>query len=283
MASQVWQQPPVVIVLIQVVFQPVINFVTIIQELQPTLKDLGWIGSNYLDQQVFESIFDGSGQLSSNTRTERVYQFCTVDQKEVLDIRDTSLTISIGNYVDFNESFRRFEMVLAKFRESIKDTLIQRVGLRYVDLFEATQSLPLTQQMNSLARETMEHETSNQQIIQLKPPDGCLLLLRVSQGEFLRQILHEFAPPIRTGVFTVSQKKIDTVLLDINTSDPFSMKYLCMDLDASKVFPLNNVSPLQMSNKEMLSSYFVELHKHCKKVFDEQISEIATKFYRDGS
>lgn len=279
MANQTWQQPPVVIVLMQVVFQPIFNFVTVIQQLQPMLKDLGWIGSNVFDQQIIESIFENNGQVSSNNRSERVYQFCTADLKEVVDIRETAITLSVANYEDFKVTYKRFQECLEKLQGLIQDSIVQRMGLRYVDLFQATEDLPLTEQLKSLAREIIPSEISSQQIIQLKPSTDCVLLLRVSQGELLRQVLQEFLPQPQANILIVIQKRILDVL---NSPEPFSAEqYLVMDLDASKLFQLGTPS-LQLSEITKIDSAFYDLHQHCKTIFDEQISDRAIGFYKFG-
>lgn len=168
------QRSPLILVLAQVRFAPVLLLKDFIPVIQEELRRQKF--SDYRAEQIQQVMLAGA-----EVKTEQVnrWVFASRDRREAVIIAPDFLVYETSNYDVFETFLARLEPVLALLREKISPDFASQVGLRYVDLIRPAGGKPasdfLCASLRGLSPEKLNATSALQQfIIQAQTPHGEL-------------------------------------------------------------------------------------------------------------
>ena len=163
---------PLILVLAQVSFSPVLLIKEYIPAIQEELRKQRYSG--YRAEQIQQVTFIGAEVKAEQTNR---WVFESRDRREAVVISPDFVVYETSNYDVFETFLERFEPVLALLRDKISLDFAGQVGLRYVDLIRPVQGKTasefLSERLRGLPKENLKATTALQQfIVQRKPRKG---------------------------------------------------------------------------------------------------------------
>ncbi len=167
---------PLIIVLAQVRFSPVLLIKNYIPAIQEELRKQKYSG--YRAEQIQQVTLTGAEVKAEQTNR---WVFTSRDRREAVVIAPDFVVYENSNYDVFETFLERFEPVLALLREKISLDFAGQVGLRYVDLIRPAQgksaSEYLCESLRGLSKEALKATSTRQQfIIQAQTVHGELTI-----------------------------------------------------------------------------------------------------------
>jgi uncharacterized protein (TIGR04255 family) len=126
------QNAPLVHVLAQVVFTPVLSMADHIPQIQSGFIELGF---PRFRESVGNQLLVGPGGGTSNT-VRRSWSFIDRDQSHAFELTDSSLVLQTTAYQSSEPFLKRFLDGLELLAQSAAVGLVERIGMRYIDLIE---------------------------------------------------------------------------------------------------------------------------------------------------
>jgi uncharacterized protein (TIGR04255 family) len=123
---------PLVMVLCDVRFSPVLTLESHIADIQDSLRRNGYPGYERAAMQQLEFVVDGPPKFSTDTR----WNFRSRDRKRVASLSTSSVTLQVTDYSDFESFLVDAETVIKTVQEIVQPALHERIGLRYVNAIE---------------------------------------------------------------------------------------------------------------------------------------------------
>lgn len=210
---------PLVHVLVQVRFSPILQMVDYVPKLQESLRLEGFPLFNQEQTQTAKFLFAGP-EVSTSTR----WQFLAKDGVQGVVLANNFLTFEVAEYSNFEEFVNAFHKVADLVDTTVPGELIvQRVGLRYIDLVRNAKGLPVKAQLNEGLRGLSEEglRESSLDVADLMyafetrgtSPHGTLVvkLHQASDGSFLPPDLRQTSLS-KTVDPPIEQKELVTIL-----------------------------------------------------------------------
>jgi uncharacterized protein (TIGR04255 family) len=239
---------PINTCLIQIEFSSILVIEKSIDKLQDVYRKNGF--PNFKEVEVSTYNITDETQLPKVTITKK-WLFYTADKKDLIILDSTQISYQVSTYTNFSKFLESFKKILKNFSvivEFSNNTLIKRIGLRYVNCFEGIENfkkyLKKEYQGINLSKSI---KTKNDPLINttircpllINDEDLSNLLLRVYQNRIGRKVpLNIFS----LQEITQKQDKLIT-FLDIDHSLNFE-SYSLNNLEDIYIFAkdLNNIS-----------------------------------------
>lgn len=132
---------PLVVVLGQVRFSPILMMESYIPAIQNELRRSGFPGfrKGVIDEVTWSFAQNASAEPAVETVKRPRWEFFSVDAKWRIVLTEDALTIATSEYVQYEEPFERFiRTALTAVDTSAALQVVTRLGLRYVDLVQAS-------------------------------------------------------------------------------------------------------------------------------------------------
>lgn len=168
------EKSPLVLVLAQVRFSPVLLIKEYIPAIQEELRRQRY--SDYRAEQIQQVMFTGAEVKAEQANR---WVFASRDRRDAVIIAPDFVVYETSSYDVFETFLERFEPVLALLRDKVSPDFAGQVGLRYVDLIRPAQgraaSEYLCESLRGLSKERLKAISVLQQfIVQAKTPHGEL-------------------------------------------------------------------------------------------------------------
>lgn len=131
-AALILPNSPLIFVLAQVRFSPVLTMKDRIPEIQETLRKQGYPGFNTrrIEVETFTPGISGTSQVE----TREQWEFLNQERTASVLVDHESVVLQTTRYPTFEEYLQQFRIALNAVQEHAEPTLMLRLGLRYVDL-----------------------------------------------------------------------------------------------------------------------------------------------------
>jgi uncharacterized protein (TIGR04255 family) len=123
---------PLVHVLAQVAFSPVLNWVEHVPALQERLIDIGF--PRVQRGEVTEILFAPGN--APQQKIQQRFDFIDREQRTAFVLSESSFVLHTTDYVTREPFLARLQLGLEAVQASMKVTLVERLGLRYIDLVQ---------------------------------------------------------------------------------------------------------------------------------------------------
>lgn len=123
---------PLVHVLAQVVYSPVLNWMEYVPTIQERMIDLGFPRVQRGEETVFQLAPGGAPQQSVQQR----FDFIDREQRTAFVLSESSFVLHTTDYVTAGPFLERLRQGLEVLQACMKVTLVERLGLRYIDLVQ---------------------------------------------------------------------------------------------------------------------------------------------------
>jgi uncharacterized protein (TIGR04255 family) len=141
-----WKQAPVINVLAQIQFDDDLNIETHMDRIQTAFKKHGFSGTEEFVEETQLINPAMSAAVSTNRRVLR--EFYSPDLLNVFTIARNELRFSTSQYTTFPAFKAHVNTGLEILNKLVGPCLVRRLGLRCIDLLEATPELPLDKQVD---------------------------------------------------------------------------------------------------------------------------------------
>ena len=128
------KKAPLIMVLAQVRFTPVLKMVDYVPNIQEGLRKNEF--PHYLPETIQEVTLGPKVEGVPSVRTLQRWIFGSVDGRHAVILTDDFLVLETSGYEDFPTFMKQFEEIVGIVQQVVKPQLIIRVGLRYVDFIE---------------------------------------------------------------------------------------------------------------------------------------------------
>ncbi len=185
-----WKQAPVINVVAQVQFDDNLNIEQHMGEIQVALEKYGLKGT--------EEFVEETQVMAPNPVTihRTLREFFDPELQHIITVARNELRYSTSNYTTFGALRARLEPGLEVLNTLFGGGLVRRVGLRYIDLLEATADLPLDEQVDpSLRGFALDGRDGVQMLVtrRLTASPQQRLVFRALRGLTAAEHLNQFA------------------------------------------------------------------------------------------
>lgn len=259
---------PINTCILQIKFSPLLVIESKIAILQDEFRKTGY--PNFLEIEK-TSIKLNDETKETNTEKEKNWVFYNKDEKNNLEfiiLNKQQLTYQVNYYSSFDTFLSKYKTILDKFSYLVdltKGTLIERIGLRYVNSFEGIdcsqkylkqqyQGIDLSNSITPL--ETLLINNSIRGAIKIGENDISNLLLRIYQNDM--------------GIKT----PMNVFSLDKNIPEPNN---IITFLDIDQIIHFIN---LKLNDLNIIYNYTKELNDKSTKIFFDAITEDAIEAWK---
>ena len=142
-----WEHAPVVYVIGQVTFQPILAIGTYLATIQEKFRQAGFpLFETYHMQQITARLH-GAGIEAIRQDPQDFWEMLTLDKRSAFLLSTSYLTFHTTAYVNFEAFADKLSMGLGYLLEVLGDVIPSRIGLRYVDFLSNGPELPLSSQI----------------------------------------------------------------------------------------------------------------------------------------
>ena len=128
MSNPILPRAPLILVLAEVNFSPILSLSKKIADIQEELRRVGfpefWIANKEPDPELPQS------------EPEYLWKFGAKKNQTAIVISNDTLTLETSEYIEFNDFIKSFERVLNVFAKIAHPDLLKSIDLRYIDLIQ---------------------------------------------------------------------------------------------------------------------------------------------------
>ncbi|BAY10411.1 TIGR04255 family protein [Calothrix sp. NIES-2098] len=248
------ENAPLVYVLAQVVFNPILLMEDFIPTIQEKLRRKGYIKYKYAPTQ--EIVLGKDVQVSVLNR----WIFSNKNEQESVVISQNFIVLETSNYDVFDTFIKTFQDIIIIFEDITKPEFIERIGLRYVDLIrkkkEETFSDYLQPGLLGVSAEQFGSSNSVSRLEQIaKTPVGeiAIRLSLSNNGSYL--------PPD-----LLNSSVIHSINIELGET------VAILDIDHFSIQPRDFIIDRLMESMQ-------ELHQYIKKAFIASVTNYALKIW----
>lgn len=271
MPSARWKNPPLVYVVTQVTFGSVEKIQDYVPDIQEILRE---IYPRFTMKTVNQwDVHPSEEGLKVETKAIDQWQFHNVDATAGFVLTKNSLAFETATYSTFDELKTHYIDILSKVIDILKINLIERVGLRYVNLLTETADLPLRSQVSenllgiSLTSHTEDHIQVEQKWITRIDANADQVL----QGHLLLRFFH-----VRDG--GVLKGWVDSFGLALSKHPERNTPSAVLDIDHFRSYLPQETQPLPDEIAQLLDKY----HEEIEKAFLTSLTDSAKEWYKEG-
>ncbi|MBN1959717.1 MAG: TIGR04255 family protein [Deltaproteobacteria bacterium] len=248
------EKSPLVLALAQIRFSAVLKMEKFIPDLQEILRHKGF--PKFFETQSQE--FQQGPQKIELIPTPR-WGFADKTLQHVVLIAPNFITLQTNNYDVFEKFVDTLQIIFRAVNEVVAPALVERIGLRYIDLIRPQAEEPLTKYLSEglhglhgLNAAKLEVQSLQHRFETIGKTDNGILVIRLSQNKEAKFLPPELDPVGLKFDLDISRNELVT-LLDI---DHFSITQLDMD-------------------EQVVVDTMWNLHDHCDRVFREAVTPYA--------
>jgi uncharacterized protein (TIGR04255 family) len=264
-SSAPWKKPPLVYVVVQLVFGPVEKMEDFVPAIQEGLRQ--WYPR--FTARINEVVQVNPAQRTVQLEQARQWVFQDAQMLSAVVLQKNSLAFEVWSYKSFHSLSSDFLRVINLVCSVAGINLVERLGLRYVNLL-GEDSLPLVHQFSSGVQGIFQdpHRGISSKIIQFvencSTPIGGLTLRYVKIHQDIQFDINAFLTPPKHLNHLVDRKPPLVIL----------------DIDHFKVFSPEESAPLM--SQEELATLLTSLHGEVSEAFHRSLTEAALQLYKDG-
>lgn len=261
---------PLILAICQVRFSPIVKIGEYIPDLQDILRKSGFPKYNQHSIASFRLELKPGPATPPVQETEMVWEFTNGDDSRSIIVTNASIAV-ICLRRDYTDSTNFLESLVKGFgnlHELAKPLAVTRIGLRYIDLIEPQDDLPLDECLERRVHDDEfmrgESNASYSQLVKRLPMrNGSLLVLNVRTAN-----ASDAKGPVLTPDFQ---------LYSLRPQFPMEVHgpHAVLDIDNSFTF----TRPNEEVDAEAIVEHFRELHTHHKKAFESATTRELRKIY----
>jgi uncharacterized protein (TIGR04255 family) len=245
---------PLIFVLSQVRFAPVLSMEEKIPDIQDSLRKNGFPRLSIREIETTEH--DASGNTKVESRKQ--WEFIDKERRASVLVDTGFIVFQVTQYKVFEEYLDTFKRILELFAYHAEPSLVERIGLRYIDLVIPSESQELKNYLSPALRGFSIEEADKREVFH------CESVTQTGgNSRFIHRYLeanhgYGFPPDLRPIALTFDR--------DLNLKSPFSLIDMDHFMHVDEDFSVQNII-------ENLSS----LHTHHTKAFAASVTETAMK------
>jgi uncharacterized protein (TIGR04255 family) len=258
-----WKNAPLILVIAEVQFDDNNAIEDSSTAIQKALAQHGFVGTQTHKINQANIVLNESG-LTPTVETVELQQVFNAQATQVFTIGRHQLSFTQSDYTDFEtfrDTFQRGIKIISEQTQLTKP--IRRLGLRYLDLMQNSENLPLEKQVQSALMGFSISEQDGNEIFSTSSDGKSRLVFKAITGVTLIPHLQQNIGQIPT---------IPRLSIPIQVKDT-----LVIDIDVIQEWNLNTPNrPLITEISEILKSF----HEKASQVFTSSLTSNAFLYYR---
>ncbi len=249
---------PLIFVLAQVRISPVLEIEAKIPAIQEALRKSGY---PLLSRRKVHTATFGPDAQTQSMQTKEQWEFLNKEKRASLLVDAEGLTFQVTRYDGFNTFLAGFRSALEVFARLVEPNLIQRVGLRYVDLVLPTEGKELSSYFSAELRGFKIQDSDNRK---------AFFSETVCQTGENRTFVHRYSEAEAGLGFPPDLLPVNlTFPTNIQVNSPFGL----LDLDH---FLIQD----EDFSVEAAITQLEELHTHHRKAFETSVTDTAIEEWK---
>jgi len=248
---------PLVLVLAQIRFSPVLKMDKYVGDIQEALREAGL--TRFVKEETQQVVFGPEFKTTASTR----WVFSSRNREEAVVLASDFFVYEVSKYETFDVYVERLLELLKPVYELAKLSFAEQIGLRYIDLLIAEEELAVDdlvcESLRGLKAEALGLKAANHQFVIQGPTEHGMLYIRSFEntGE-------QFLPP-----------DLQTEHLKYRVKTKLGDKFRVIDFD--------HISPGEIDFAEdALRDKLWAIHDHTDKAFRSAVTSKALEHWKGG-